>query len=242
MENKQTINVTASGPEIVIRTGDAIDPKKSAAPSLKIDGTLGAPYQFLTGKKDIAADQDIHLKIENEKGKLTLVVKDKDPYTTHTITGTLVRNSDLDLFKINQEGAFWGIREFRKFLRVVKVHFDDPSVAGVLISQLNTFESDVQKIYKDHNNDDGNTLLQLETKVNKTSLTQRTFTLNIQLYKGYPKIQFKVDIGFEATAQALSLYLISEELYALEVTEREKIMTSEIGKFSEYKFSKVVIS
>lgn len=242
MENKQSIYVNAAGPEVVIRTGEALDPKNHSAPSIKIDGTLGAPFQFLAGKAAIAVDEDIHLIIDNEKGQLKLVAKDKDPYTTHTVTGTLARNSDLDLFGINVEGRFWGVREFRKFLRMVKVHFDDPSVAGNLIEQLNKFESDVQKLYKDHNSDDGNTLLQLETKVSKSSLTTRTFKLNIQLYKGYPKVQFKVDIGFEATAQAIMLYLISEDLYALEVTERERIMQTELAKFSERTFSKIVVS
>src|SRR5687767_6481696 len=120
------INVIPQGSELVIRHGDA---EKIVYPkSISLTGTLAAPFQFLQGR-GIFDQERTHLQIDTNNSKISLVVGDTDPHTTHNVTGQLTYNAELLAFSINTPKR-WTIRDFVKFCRERKFFFADASEHG----------------------------------------------------------------------------------------------------------------
>lgn len=238
-DQEQTrINITPSGDNLTIRYGDAeeiMHPK-----SINITGTLRAPHQFLIGRGTFNQEQT-HLIIDGKDGKLKLVLNDVDPHTTHTITGSITKDSELSSFQINSSKR-WTVRDFLKFIREKRYHFDSKDEHDKLLSNLRKWGATVETIVKEHNDNTGNSLFQLETKVQKVDGFVSAFTLNMPIFQGYPKEKFKVEIGLDPKTTGVDLYLISDDLTELEFKVKEKILSDELKNFDSYTFSKVVVS
>jgi len=227
--------------DLTIREGAAIHPKELAPPSIKIKGSLQAPFNFLSGKPTLAKDvENIHMLIDLEKGKLELNIKDQDPFTAHCITGELTKFAALATFKINTDQR-WTPQDFMKFIRTVKVFFAEKTEVDQLITSFMKWRAKVETEVKNFNDNAGNSLTSLEKKVSDIELKTK-FLLNIPIYKGYQNVKFVVDIGLEPKNSGVDLFLYSDELYEQEILQRNTIMADELAKFDTYKFSKVVIS
>lgn len=237
----ETLNLRLEGDqkELTIRTGEAEDVKHEK--SINITGTLGAPNAFFTGKKDITTPDKIHLLIYNAEGKLELVMGDRDPWTTHKIIGSLTKDKVLDSFGINAS-KMWLVRDFIKHIKATKYYFANPEEHRVLVEKLQKWSVRVEKVITDHNDHKGNVNFQLEQKVKEVDGFVDRFTLNIPIFQGYAKLKFTVEIGFEPKNSTVDLFLISDELFELEISHREKLIAEEVGKFNGTDFSKIVIS
>lgn len=225
--------------EFTIRKGDALPAK--ADKSIIIDGTLGAPFQFLTGKDGVFPNKMIHLQIFRDKGKLVLHMGDFDPYTEHVVTGSLKRDSVLEGFAINTDKR-WTIQEFLKFIKTMRYYFADPSQHAKLVESIQKWSVKVERVIVEHNDNKGNSNFQLETKVQAVEGLISKFDLNIPIFQGYSKYKFTVEIGLDPKNTAVQLYLISDELIELEIGVREKLINEEVSKFDTFSFSKVVVS
>lgn len=230
------IEVNSTEKEIVIRKGEALPPK--ADKSININGTLSAPFQFLQGKK--FDDATVHLQIKKDTGSLELHVQDTNPHTEHVITGALKRDSVLNQFKINSDHR-WSVREFVKFVKTMRFYFADKDAHQKLVESVQKWNVTVEKTIKEHNDNTGNSLLMLETKVRDISLVNK-FILEVPIFQGYPKKKFTVEIGLDPKNTAVDLYLISDELIELEIGFREQTIETELKKFDQYTFSKIVVS
>lgn len=239
---KPNIELTPSAgtSELIIREGKAIEPPKPNE-SILINGTLAAPFQFLSGKKGLREDIDIHLKIFNDLGRLELVIGDQDPDTTHVISGTLTKDKALESFCINSEKR-WGIREFIKFAKMMRFYFADKVAHTKLIESLQKWSVKVEKVVVDHNDHKGNSNFQLEHKVKEVEGFISKFDLSIPIFQGYEKLLFTVEIGLDPKNATVDLFLISDELFELEISYRENLIRQELQKFDSWSFSKVVIS
>lgn len=227
--------------ELTIREGPALDPKYLAAPSINITGSLQAPFNFLSGKPSMAEEPEkMHMMIDLEKGELTLIIKDDNPHTKHTISGKLTKYAALADFRINTDKR-WAPREFTKFIRTAKVYFADRKEVDDLIQSFTVWQAKVETVIKDHNDNAGNSLTMLEKKVSDVNLKTK-FDLLIPIYKGYKNVKFTVEIGLEPKNSGVELFLVSDELYEQEILQKQTIMADELSKFDDNKFSKVVIS
>lgn len=237
----ETLNLRLEGDpkELTIRTGEAEAVKHEK--SISITGTLGAPHAFFTGKKDITTPDKIHLLIYNAEGKLKLVMGDRDPWTTHEIVGSLTKDSVLQSFGINAS-KMWSVRDFVKHIKATKYYFANAEEHKILVEKLQKWSVRVEKVIVDHNDHKGNVNFQLEQKVKEVEGFVDRFTLNIPIFQGYAKLKFTVEIGFEPKNTTVDLFLISDELFELEISNREKLIAEEVGKFADTDFSKIVIS
>lgn len=237
-QEQTKINIIPQGNELIIRHGDAeeiVYPKP-----LAISGTLAAPFQFLQGRGELD-EKKIHLLIDTNNSQIQLVVGDIDPHTTHKITGSLSFNPELRAFEINTAKR-WSVRDFIKFCRERKFFFNNPTEHSKLVDGLMKWSANVETLVKEWNDNKGNSLFQLETRVKKADGFIESFMLNIPIFQGYPKVVFKVEIGLDPKHTGVDLFLISDELMTLIYQERERIITDEVKKFEKYSFSKVVIS
>lgn len=232
------INVTA-GPsgEITVRKGEALPAK--ADKSIEISGTLGAPFQFLSGRGTIDQEK-AHLKIFKDEGKLTLVLQDTDPHTTHTVTGSLKKDSVLQQFKINTDHR-WTNADFLKFVKTMRYYFSDKNEHQALVESLQKWTVGINRVIEEHNNNTGNSKFLYETKIQGVPLKNK-FTVELPLFQGYAKQKFTVEVGLDPKAVQVDLFLISDELLELEIGQREKIIEEELKNFEQHTFSKVVVS
>ena len=240
MDAKTPVTIRTSEKEFSLIQGTKTFLGEVADKAITITGTLGAPFQFLLGKMDKVKDPDTHLRIYKDLGKLELHVNDTDGRCQHVITGSLSKDKNLQSFRINTDET-WSVSEFLKFIRTKKFFFADPGDQTALIAGLQTFGAKVERVIKEHNDNTGNSLFQLETRVNDIQL-KRSFILDIAIFQGYDRKQFKVEIGFQPTATQVHLFLISEDLFTIELEYREKLINDEIKRFDKSTFSKVVVS
>lgn len=238
METLQ-LHVNGEQKELIIREGNAPEVKHDK--SIIINGVLGAPFAFWSGKKGITTDDKIHLQIFNADGKLVIYMGDRDPWTTHAITGTLSRDKVLESFGINIS-KMWPVRDFVKFIKATKYYFANAEEHRNLVEKLQKWSVKVEKTIQDHNDHKGNVHFVLEQKVKEVDGFVDRFTLNIPIFQGYGKQKFTVEIGFEPKNTTVDLFLISDELFELEISHREKLLADEVAKFSDVLFSKVTIN
>lgn len=241
MKNDKQLNVTA-GPgvsELIIREGSATEPIRSPK-SINIVGILDAPFQFWQSRTKQYDHKDVHLLVRKDVGSLELHINDTSPTTEHVIKGAVKRNPVLNEFKINTE-ARWGVREFVKFIRTMRYYFADPAECNAMVESLNKWEAKVETVIKEFNNQNGSSLTMLEKKVGEVQLKTK-FNLSIPIFQGYAKDKFTVEIGLDPKNTSVDLYLISDELYELEINRREAIVESAVEQFKLSDFSIVVVS
>lgn len=231
------LNLTTEQKDITIRKGDALPPK--APQSISIDGTLGAPAQFLAGRGKID-EQNAHLRIYKDLGKLELFIQDTDPHTTHKITGSLKRDSILNGFAINSDKR-WAVADFLKFIRTMRFYFPDKEQHASLIQSLQTWSVGITRVIQEHNDNTGNSKYLLETKIRDVKLLTK-FKIELPIFQGFAKHVFTVEIGLDPKAVTVDLYLISDELIELEIGVRESTIEAELKNFDQNTFAKVIVS
>jgi hypothetical protein len=238
MTKEKTININGAPGEYIIREGEALPALHPDG--IMITGTLGAPFQFYDGKRDKINAIDCHITIQKDKGVIALNIEDQNPHTDSVITGQLKKDAALEQWKINTEHR-WTVQGFLKFIKTQRYYFDKPEECSELVASLQSWNAKVETVIKSHNDNAGNSLNLLEKKVSEIGLKTK-FNLHIPLFQGYPKVKFTVEIGFDPKTNSVDLFLISDELFELEIQEREKHIDAELQKFSDFACSKVVIS
>lgn len=238
---EHNINITTTEKELIIRTGTALPAQ--APKAITLDGTLGAPFQFKSGKT--LSEQNCHIQIQKDKGVIMLIVQDTDPYTTHTIKGSLKNDSVLKLFLLNTDNR-WQVSEFLKFIKTMRYYFADKSIHKSLVESLQKWSVKVERVINEHNDNKGNSNFQLQTKVQDTIKGDNGFVprfdINIPIFQGYDKVKITCEIGLDPKNTEVQLYLISDDLIELEIGQREKLIADELSKFDDFKCSKIVIS
>ena len=234
---KPAINLMSPG-TYIIREGKASEEREEK--SIKIDGTLTAPRDFLVGKISGIEQIQTHLLIYKNLGKLELHIKDTNPFTEHVITGTLKRDTGLDSFKLNSDKR-WSVQEFLKFVRERKYYFTDKDQHTRMIESLRKWEAQIQTILKEHQDTQGNTLMLIEKKVSGVEMINK-FKLTIPIFQGYQKETFVVEIGLDVTSASVQFYLLSDEFFELETERRESIIDYELSMYDTFTFSKVIVS
>lgn len=234
------LNVTPSpdGKEIVIRKGEAA-PVRYPEP-IKIDGTINAPAQFLLGKE--VKDQDTHLRIYSQEGRLELYLNDTDDKSKSIITGSLKKNPDLTNFKINSETHRYTVSDFLRFIKTQRFFFSNKAQHASLIANMQKWNAKIETILVQENDQKGNSNFQVEQKVRAVEGLVDKFELTIPIYQGDVNLKFSVEIGLDPKNQAVLLYLFSDELFELELTQKAKLMSEALKEFEDKKFSKVVVS
>lgn len=231
------VNVTPSGNEVTIRTGEA--PEVRYPQPIKIEGTLNAPAQFLLGKETV--DQDTHLRIYGQDGRLELYLKDTDKDSMSVIIGALKKNPDMLEFKINTEHRYT-VSDFLKYVKTRRYFFTNPSEHAKLVANMQKWNAKIETMLVQENDQKGNSNFQIEQKVKAVEGLVEKFDLTMPIYQGDGNLKFSVEIGLDPRNTAVLIYLYSDELHELEVRQKEKLMGEALKEFDDKKFSKVIVS
>lgn len=207
---------------------------------IELTGILSAPHDFLKNKVENYEAKQAHLLIDRDKNTLILSLNSKDDKSCDTIQGRLSIDPQLEAFAINTEKR-WTVKAFVEFLRQRKFFFKEPDAQGKLIASLQKWSVNIERVIKEHNSNDGNSVSSLETKVSGVDLITK-FDLDIPVYKGYAKKQFSVQIGLDPKSTHVELFLYSEDLPFLVYSERERLFGVEVEKFTKLGFDCSVVN
>jgi hypothetical protein len=213
--------------------------KKIYLKPLNITGVLSAPADFLKGKISLFKKEMAHLIIDRDNNKMTLNLDERSEKSPVTITGQLKPSEDLAAWNINTSTR-WSVAGLLAFVRERKFFFADPQIHAKLISSLQKWNVNVEVIIKQHNDNSGNSLAQLERKVGEIDLVKE-FALSIPIYKGYPKKTFVVNIGLDPKNTQVDFFLYSDELFFLTRSDREQLFNQEIENFKTLGFDCSVV-
>lgn len=217
--------------EIIIREGAAAvlhEPK-----ALSYSGRLDSPRQFLDCKKEAYKPENATLVVDKTNNTITFYGEEKAT-PTDTVMGKLERNPDLEEFKLNSDKA-WSFQELHNFLKIRRYFFKDKEAHKTLLRNLLNFKTQVTTVIENKQDNSGNRLMMLEQKIKDNPLGDGKFVLSLPLFKGYEDKAFTVEMSFSATDGAVHVYLLSDELIELLLTEREMLMKAEEDYFRLWK-------
>lgn len=213
--------------------------KKIYLKPINIAGVLSAPADFLRGKSSLFKKENAHLIIDRDNNRMTLNLDERNEKSPVTIIGQLKPSEDLVAWQINTSTR-WSVASLLAFVRERKFFFTDPMVHAKLISSLQKWSVNVEVIIKQHNDNSGNSLAQLERKVGDIDLVKE-FSLSIPIYKGYDKKTFVVNIGLDPKNTQVDFFLYSDELFYLTRSDREFLFKQEIENFKTLEFDCSVV-
>lgn len=237
MENLN-VRIAGEAGEYVIRHGEAESIQYETP--IKINGVLDACSQFLKGKTIDPLKS--HLRIYQQQGRLELYINDTDPNSQHTITGSLSKNADLKAFEINSMTHRWSVSDFLRFIKQNRYFFANKEQHAKLITNMQAWSAKIETVLVQANDQKGNSNFQIEQKVRAVDGFVDKFELNIPIYQGDVSLKFTVEIGLDPKNAAVQIYLFSDELFELEMTQRATLMKAALAEMEAQTFSKIVVS
>jgi hypothetical protein len=224
---------TLNGQEIVYRSGSAA-PIELPEP-IEIHGDINTISSFVN--KRYASTSPIECLgiqfIDRDRAVVTVnrekfsIILETDPQTKRstTVIGTLELAPELEQFRINSAGKF-SREELVKLLRFNKIWFRDLDQHALLLRSYMAFSANVNANIGKESDLRGN----VSNTYNKSVTTNipTDFVMNVPVFKGQGKRQFRVEICIEATDASTKFWLESVELDEMIKIESELILQKEL--------------
>ncbi len=200
-------NIAPGMNEVIIREGAApkvLDPK--APVKMNVNGTINAPFEYLTKRIDCINQKECHIIVNREKITIELVVNESDEYTRGTIAGTLQYHPKFEEFGINT-GKVWSPFDFAMFCKMNRAFFADKNVNMSLVSACKNFTAKVNNQIERAAQENGNRTDNFAQVVNSNLPEQ--FTLSIPIFKGGKKEDLVVETFAKIDGRNVAFVLLS---------------------------------
>lgn len=200
-------NIAPGMNEVIIREGAApkvLDPK--APVKMNVNGTINAPFEYLTKRIDCINQKECHIIVNREKITIELVVNESDEYTRGTIAGTLQYHPKFEEFGINA-GKVWSPFDFAMFCKMNRAFFADKNVNMSLVSACKNFTAKVNNQIERAIQENGNRTDNFAQVVN--SNLPESFTLSIPIFKGGKKEDLVVETFAKIDGRNVAFVLLS---------------------------------
>ena len=255
---KLQINMAEGQNELVIREGKAANILE-VKPPVKIDleGTIGAPVEFLERRfkpcmhantvenktiSDLLFNQFDHTRchviVNREKVSILLVIDEHDEYKRGKVVGKLELHPKFKEFGINSDKS-WDPNELGQFLKMNRAFFPDKSKNMSLVSELKNFEAKVNNTIEKQREDKGSFKDNYSAVV--TSNLPDVFSVEIPVFKGYPKEVIEIEFYATVSGREVLLSLVSPGANELFETLRDKAIDEQIEKIREIAPNMVII-
>lgn len=212
--------------EIVVREGNAEPIREKEL--IRLSGTITAPSEFWSKRKHSPNKSNI---VYSKTGKQIILTVNENSFFKKQIVGVLKSNPELDDFGVNSSSKKYTVKELADFLKMRKFFFKDREQASKIITNLQKFKASVQSQIEDFDNTRGNSKQLFEVKTD--SNMDMDFVLKMPIFKGQPDRTFKVGINFSVRDKQIDIWLESEELRLIELTDIDTIFTKELRPFME---------
>ena len=200
-------NIAPGMNEVIIREGAApkvLDPK--APVKMNVNGTINAPFEYLSKRIDCINQKDCHIIVNREKITIELVVNEADEYTRGTIAGTLQYHPKFEEFGINT-GKVWSPFDFAMFCKMNRAFFADKNANMILVSACKNFIAKVNNQIERAIQENGNSTDNFAQVVN--SNLPESFTLSIPIFKGGKKEDLVVETFAKIDGRNVAFVLLS---------------------------------
>jgi hypothetical protein len=170
-------------------------------------------------------DKDrVIVTVDREKFEITVEIDPEHPRGS-VVKGKLSLAPELIQFNINGSKSFTR-EELVKLIKFNKMWFASRDQAETLLESYMAFRAEVNANISKTNDTRGN----VENNYKKTVKTgvPDSFVLNIPVFKGQDKRQFRVEIEIEATDASVRFWLVSVELHDLIQIESEQILQKQL--------------
>ncbi len=207
---KEKLNIAVSGPEVVIRHGDApkvVDPVKHS-----VFGTITAPAEYLRTKHLLIpfTQECLHQMVVTVNRDARLISFQGDPSNplTFEVNGRLNVSKDYEILGLNS-GKEYSPADLAKLLKQNRHLFSSREELMVVISDLTSFKAEVNQQVTTANDGRGNKTNVVEQAV-RTNVPL-SFLVNIPLFKGGPKQKLKVEVELDVRGSSVSCTLHSPD-------------------------------
>lgn len=202
MSKTHEINVIAPNGELVIREGEAPEPREPKI--INLIGILDSPYRWLEKryeggyvKSEVNGSIPIefcHVAVDRENMTIELHIGEQN-YFGSTITGRLEFHPKFKKFGVNS-GEYITTFEMAEKIKMHRSYFENHSVAMGLVSILKNFKAKVDREIEVSDNNRGNKRALIDQVVD--SNLPESFTLAIPVFKGMPADPFECEVYFRA--------------------------------------------
>lgn len=205
-------NYTGEKPiEVIIRKGEAanaVEPLPTKAPvKTDLSGVISTPYDWLSKRIDTIDQKRSYIGVSREKMQIVLVTNEDDSYTMGIVRGQVEVTELFRASKINNTQEGWVPEKLSQFFRLNRSLFADKEECMKLVSLLRNFtakaKSEIQK-QKDPSGSRADVFRQ-EVESN----LPKSFTLNMPIFKGTPKVAIEVEFDHYLVDGDCILQLVS---------------------------------
>ena len=243
MENeKQQVVLHEGQTELVIREGKAkniLDVK----PPVKIAlvGVIGAPTEFLERRfahnkmaayavEPILIEQHfdptrLHVLVNREDVKITLVIDEHDEYKRGTVVGSLELHPKFVEFGINSK-KMWEPNDLGQFLKMNRAFFPDRSKNMTLVSELKNFVGKVDSTIEQQKEDKGSFKDNFSAVV--TSNLPDSFSVQLPVFKGTKAEIIDVEFYASVSGREIFVQLVSPGANELFESIRDTVIDEQI--------------
>jgi hypothetical protein len=232
MQNEKIVINLAPGmerAEVIIREVDTAN-ELAIKPPVKtnINGTLGAPLEFLKKRRD-QEDQinqkRCHILVNREAIAIDLILNENDEYEKGKVVGKLEEHPRFAEFGINT-GKVWTPTELGLFFKMNRVFFATPEDNMKLVTSLLNFTASINNKIERSVNEGGGKTDNFEQVVN--SNLPKVFSLVIPIFKGSKPEIIEVETFAKIDGRQVAFALISPGAQATMEDVRDKAIDEQL--------------
>lgn len=217
-----------SGNTLTVLEGQALEQK--APEKINIAGDIKTVSNFLyIRKKQGTGSQSVDLSkaiVFVDKKQLTISLElDPENFYGSKITGKLEKSDELAPFFINQNKTFTK-EELVKLVKFNKLFFDNADKHKELLTAFQKVSSTLNIRANESSDDRGNKERAFVKDVTTNAPTE--FILIIPVFKGFPSIRFRVEIGLDVTEGSARFWFESIELHEIMLAQVNEIFSEEL--------------
>lgn len=218
-EEKFQFSVNADGGEVVIRHGDALP--LSTPKGVQVSGQIGSPVEFAV--KMQPSPSESHVVANREKGSITLVCGHRLPQESQdVIAGSIQFHPHFEELQIDK-GKWPDPAKLGELLRRRRRYFANEGEGLKLVSALKNFSAKVDKQLEKIDDKSARRYRSAVEKVVESNLPHEV-KMRMPILKGFPDMEFNVEIALDVTDGGVSIWLESPELELI----LEEMITSAI--------------
>jgi hypothetical protein len=220
--------------ELIIRELTTVNELPIKAPvKIKLDGTIGAPFEFLSKRYD-QPDQinqkRCHIIVDREDITILLVMNESDEYIRGQVGGKLEFYPKFVEFGINT-GKVWTPQQLGMFFKMNRSFFVDRTDNMKLVAELMNFTATVNNKIERSAKENGDRTDNFAQVVN--SNLPASFKLTMPIFKGTPAETIEVETFAQINGREVSFILLSPGAQASLEEIRDKAVDEQLVKIRE---------
>lgn len=232
MENQEVYHIMGAN-----STHTIIHQNKHVEKPLKgvsiIGGNIDSVKRFIEKNHEqfsIKSD-DYHIEVNREARCINLYFNERNPYEDgeSQVNGKLKLSHEIAEWQINT-GQAWDHKTLSEFIKMRRSYFADRTTAMKLSSELANIKIKTEKEFEKSDNNRGDYKAVLAQKVIESNIPE-SFTLNIPVFKGYPKVSINVELY--VNPNTFNVTLVSPEVEDFISETADEIINDNIDLIGE---------